>query len=317
MFSRRFVYAAIACLAVNGVSRAGVDLPTGGKVERVDFERHVMGLLSKVGCNSGSCHGSFQGKNGFRLSLFGYEPSMDFANLTRDNLGRRVNTQKPDESLLLLKGTGATYHDGGMRFGKGGWVYNVFREWITTGATWTRGSGEIKELSVSPPDFALLADAKEKQIVVTATFADGTKEDVTPFCDFKITDDAIAAVSPFGLLTPRQPGDAGLTVLYRGSVKAIRVLVPSPARPGGYPVVPATNYIDTEVFAKLKMMRVVPSELADDAMFLRRVYIDTLATSRRRKSFGRSSPTRTRRSARSSSISCSPTRSTRRCGRPS
>jgi hypothetical protein len=276
MFSRRSLYAIAACLLVNGVSRADVDLPSGGKVKNVDFERHIMGLLSKVGCNAGSCHGSFQGKNGFRLSLFGYEPAMDFANLTRDNLGRRVNVVKPDESLLLLKATGQTPHDGGMRFGKDGWVYNTFREWVRTGAKWTPGSGAIKSLDITPSDFALLADSKTRQITVTATFADGTKEDITPFCDFKITDDSIATVSPFGLLTPRSPGDAGLTVLYRGSVKAIRVLVPAPVR-AAYPQVPETNFVDTEVFAKLKMMNVVPSDLASDEMFLRRVYIDTLA----------------------------------------
>lgn len=276
MCSRRFFYAAAACLLANGAVRADVDLPTGGKIKAVDFERHIMGLVSKVGCNAGSCHGSFQGKNGFRLSLFGYEPAMDFAGLTRDNLGRRINVVKPDESLLLLKGTGQTYHDGGMRFGKDGWVYNVFREWIRTGATWEKGSGEIKELTVAPSDFALLSDAKTKQVTVTATFADGTSEDITPFCDFRITDDAIATVSPLGLLTPKQPGDAGLTVLYRGSVKAIRVLVPSPVK-GAYPKTPEVNYIDREVFAKLKMMNVVPSELSSDEMFLRRVTIDTTA----------------------------------------
>ncbi|MBY0457003.1 MAG: DUF1549 and DUF1553 domain-containing protein, partial [Gemmataceae bacterium] len=156
-------------------------------------------------------------------------------------------------------------------------VYNVFREWIRTGARWERGSGEIKDLTVTPGDFALLADSKTKQVVVTATFADGSQEDITPFCDFKITDDAIATVSPLGLLTPKQPGDAGLTVLYRGSVKAIRVLVPSPATGKPYPQVPAVNYVDREVFAKLKMMNVVPSDLASDEMFLRRLYIDTLA----------------------------------------
>ncbi len=277
MFSRRFVYALAACLVATGVSRADVDLPTGGKVKNVDFERHIMGLVSKTGCNAGSCHGSFQGKNGFRLSLFGYEPSADFANLTRDNLGRRVNVVRPDESLLLLKATGQTQHDGGMRFSKDSWTYNVFREWIRAGAKWDRGSGEIQELTVSPSDFALLTNAKPKQLTVTATFTDGSREDITPFCDFKITDDAIAAVSPFGLLTPRQPGDAGLTVLYRGSVKAIRVLVPSPARAEAYPSVPEVNFVDTEVFAKLKMMNVVPSDLASDETFLRRLYIDALA----------------------------------------
>jgi hypothetical protein len=164
-----------------------------------------------------------------------------------------------------------------MRFGKDGWVYNTFREWIRSGARWNKGSGAIEKLEISPPDFALLADAESKQITVTATFSDGTAEDITPFCDFKISDDSIAAVSPFGLLTPRQPGDAGLTVLYRGSVKAIRVLVPSPVLSGAYPKVPEANDVDKEVFAKLKMMNVVPSDLASDETFLRRIYIDTLA----------------------------------------
>jgi hypothetical protein len=162
-----------------------------------------------------------------------------------------------------------------MRFGKDGWVYNVFREWIKAGAKWTPGSGAIEKLEVSPKDFALLANDKPVQVKVTATFADGSKEDITPFCDFKITDDSIATLSPLGLLTPQQPGDAGLTVLYRGSIQAIRVLVPSPAKPGGYPKVPEVNYVDREVFAKLKMMNVIPADLASDATFFRRLYIDT------------------------------------------
>src|SRR5580658_10379865 len=107
MMPRRYLYAFVVCLLVPAVSSAQqVILPTGGTIKEVDFERHIMGLLSKTGCNAGSCHGSFQGKNGFRLSLFGYEPTLDYSSLTRDNLGRRVNLVKPDESLLLIKATG-------------------------------------------------------------------------------------------------------------------------------------------------------------------------------------------------------------------
>jgi hypothetical protein len=277
MPARRFLAVVAVCLAQPHAATAQVALPTGGTLREVDFERHVMGLLSKAGCNAGSCHGSFQGKNGFRLSLFGYEPSMDHAGLTRDNLGRRVNVVKPDESLVLLKATGQTLHEGGMRVGKDGWVYNVFREWIKAGATWTPDSGKIEKLEVTPGDFALLANDRPLQLKVTATFADGSKEDVTPFCDFRISDDSIAALSPLGLVTPRQPGDAGLTVLYRGSVRAIRVLVPSPAVKGGYPHVPEVNFVDAEVFAKLRMMNVVPSDLAPDETFIRRATIDTIA----------------------------------------
>src|SRR5579859_3156121 len=160
--SQPFIAAVLSCVfaivCAGSASAGSVEVPGGSTVKNVDFERHLMGLLSKAGCNAGSCHGSFQGKNGFRLSLFGYEPSLDHASLTRDNLGRRVNLVKPDESLLLLKATGQTPHDGGMRFGKDGWIYNTFREWIRSGARWNRDSGAIEKLAVSPPDFALLAN---------------------------------------------------------------------------------------------------------------------------------------------------------------
>jgi hypothetical protein len=254
-----------------------VDLPSGGKIEKVDFERHVMGLLSKTGCNLGSCHGSFQGKNGFRLSLFGYEPAMDFAALTRDNLGRRVQTQNPNASLLLLKGAGATPHDGGMRFGRDSWIYSVFQQWIESGATWTPGSGAVKELHLTPSEFAVVKGNQTLQVKVFATFADGSKEDITPFCDFKITDDAVATVSPLGLVTAAQPGDVGLTVLYRGTVRALRVLVPSPATKSVQKVnFKPVNGIDQQVLTKLKLLKLTPSAPASDLEFIRRVYIDTI-----------------------------------------
>src|SRR5947209_20244187 len=99
-------------------SAAAVDLPGGKTVDQVDFERHVMGLLGRMGCNMGSCHGSFQGKGGFRLSLFGYDPEKDYFAITHDSLGRRINSADADHSLLLLKATGQVEHGGGVRFGK-------------------------------------------------------------------------------------------------------------------------------------------------------------------------------------------------------
>lgn len=274
--TRRTLLAAVVYALLPALATA-VELPTGGKLEKVDFERHVMGLLSKTGCNSGSCHGSFQGKNGFRLSLFGYEPNLDHGWITRDNLGRRIDREDPDASLFLMKAAGRMPHEGGMRFGNESWQYRVFRQWIADGAKHSPGSGEIKELTLSPPDFAVLDASKPTQVKVTATFADGSKEDITPFCDFKISDDAVANLTPMGELTARQPGDAGLTVLYRGSVRAIRVLVPAPTKPGvKYPDLTADGVVDREVFAKLKLLNMVPSEPATDAEFLRRVTIDTI-----------------------------------------
>ena len=141
---------------------------------------------------------------------------------------------------------------------------------------------------------------------MTATFADGSTEDITPFCDFKVSDDAIASVTPLGQVTASRTGDAGLMVLYRGSVQALQVLVPAPARPGGYPEVPASNYVDREVFAKLRMLNMVPSQLAADEQFLRRVSIDTIAQLPARRRCGRSWQTPTRGSGRRSSIVCWP-----------
>src|SRR3954452_17383458 len=143
-----FLQALLLALIVFGAKvesiSAAVNLPGDKKLEKVDFERHIMGLLGRAGCNSGSCHGSFQGKGGFRLSLFGYEPEKDFIAVTRDSLARRVNPGNPDGSLLLLKATGQVEHGGGMRFGKESWQYQIIREWIASGASWTPGSGDVK-----------------------------------------------------------------------------------------------------------------------------------------------------------------------------
>ena len=117
---------------------------------------------------------------------------MDFGGLTRDNLGRRVNLVRPEDSLLLTKATGAMPHEGGMRFGKDSWQYNVFREWVKNGAKWTPGSGNIAKLTVTPGDFAVLQPEQAAAGEGEATFDDGTTEDITPFCDFRISDDSVA-----------------------------------------------------------------------------------------------------------------------------
>src|SRR5262245_19674883 len=121
--STRILFAAVLGVAAWSTSslHAAVNLPGDKKLESVDFERHVMGLFGRAGCNAGSCHGSFQGKGGFRLSLFGYDPDKDYFAITREGLSRRVNPTDPDNSLLLLKATGQVEHGGGMRFSKHSW----------------------------------------------------------------------------------------------------------------------------------------------------------------------------------------------------
>jgi hypothetical protein len=259
--------------------RSAVDLPGGGTITRVDFERHVMGLLSRAGCNAGACHGSFQGKNGFRLSLFGADPAHDYAALTRGALGRRALPLDPDRSLLLLKSTGKTLHGGGPRFGVDSWQYQLLRKWIASGATWTEGSGKVVELTLAPKEYATIQPGQSGQVSARARFADGSEEDVTYLCDFRTQDDAVAEVKGPGVVRAGRPGDTALLVSYRGNVRSLRVLVPTPlAAEFRYPRVTENNFIDRDVFAKLRQLAVVPSELSSDAEFLRRVTLDTIGS---------------------------------------
>jgi hypothetical protein len=277
----RLRFAPLAVIALAGpllpAARAAVTLPGNVLVKQVDFERHLMGLFGRMGCNAGACHGSFQGKGGFRLSLFGYDPARDYAALTRDNLGRRLNPVDPERSLFLLKATGQVQHGGGRRFARGSWQYRLFREWIVNGARWQKGSGTVTALTVTPEEYASIRPGQQGRVRVRARFGDGSEEDVTALCDFRVQDDAVAEVAAQGALKALRPGDTPLVVSYRGNVRAIRVLVPMPvASTFRYPKVPEVNYIDREVFAKLRRLNMVPSDLSGDAEFLRRVTIDTI-----------------------------------------
>ncbi len=257
--------------------RAAVQLPGNVTVAKVDFERHVMGLFGKMGCNSGSCHGSFQGKGNFRLSLFGYDPAMDFVNVTRDGMGRRIDRTDPAGSLILLKPTGQITHGGGRRFAKDSWQYQLLREWIVNGAAWQKGSGTVAGLTITPAEHHFTKAGEVHTMTVRARFADGSEEDITPLCDFRIQDDAVAEVTPSGQVKSLRPGDTALVVSYRGHITPVRVMVPVEAAPGfHYPDVAAVNYVDRAVFAKLRLLNIVPSEPAGDLEFLRRVTIDTI-----------------------------------------
>src|SRR5262245_46223664 len=261
------------------VARASVTLPGSKVVDKVDFERHVMGLFGRMGCNGGSCHGSFQGKGGFRLSLFGFEPERDYFNVTRDGLGRRVSVSDPDSSLLLLKATGQVEHAGGVRFSKDSWQYRIFKEWMAGGARWDKGAGDVKKITISPPEHAFTKPGESVQLSVVASFGDGSDVDITCFCDFRTNDDAVADVSNLGLIKALQAGNTAIVVSYRGNVLPVRVLVPMELRAGfSYPKAPEVNFVDREVFSRLRQLNMVPSQLSGDEEFLRRVYIDTIAS---------------------------------------
>jgi hypothetical protein len=269
---------ALLALAVPAAD-AGVKLPGGETIEKVDFERHVMGVFGRAGCNSGSCHGSFQGKGGFRLSLFGYDAEMDYLAVSRDVDGRRLNLSDPDNSLLLLKATGQVPHEGKTRFGRDSRTYQLLRTWIAQGARWNKDSGAIRKIAIDPPEYAFGKPGQSGQLQVRATFADGATEAITSLCDFRTNDEAVAEVTSQGQVKAVRPGDTAVIVSYRGHVLPVRVLVPFEAKAGSrYPNVPEVNFIDHEVFAKLRRLNIVPSALSGDAEFLRRLTLDTIGT---------------------------------------
>jgi hypothetical protein len=250
-----------------------VPLPGGSALRSVDFERHVAGVLGKFGCSAGACHGSFQGKGGLRLALFGYDPAMDFRALTREGLGRRIDTENPERSLVLLKATARVPHEGGQRFAPGSWPEQLLRAWIAGGARHQSGSGKVRRLDVEPHEHAFEWPGESVALRVRVSFADGSVEDLTPLCDFRAKDDSIVEVSPLGVVHGLRPGDTPVIVSYRGELTTVRVLVPAPLA-GPWAEVPAKNFIDKLVFGKLRRLRLPPSDFSSDEEFLRRITID-------------------------------------------
>lgn len=237
------------------------------------FSRHVVPLFSRLGCNAGSCHGAVQGKNGFRLSLFGVEPALDHQRLLREAGGRRLNFQDPDASLLLLKATCKAAHEGGQRLTADSAEYQALRRWIAAGGPLDRPEqGQVRRLTVAPTS-QTLKPGEEARLRVEATFADGSVEDVTALCSFESRDQSVASVDRGGRVRSVGAGDTALVARFRAEPVVALVLVPAEAR-AGFPEVKENNSIDRHVFDKLRRLNVPPAELCDDATFLRRVCLD-------------------------------------------
>ena len=241
------------------------------------FRNDVLPVLMRMGCNSGACHGSARGKNGFHLSLFGYNPSEDYTSLTRDVRARRLNPALPDQSLMLLKPIGAVDHEGGALFEKETIFYNTLRQWIAEGSK--SDPADVKTLAgieILPETIVLQGEGSTQQVVVQAIYSDGTNEDVTELAILASSDDMTVAVDPKGLTTAKGRGEAYVMARY-GSFALVSQVI---AIPAGlelqWPETPEKNFVDTAVYAKLKKLRVPPAEACADDVFLRRVYLDIL-----------------------------------------
>jgi hypothetical protein len=237
------------------------------------FSRHVEAVFSRLGCNAGTCHGAVQGQNGFRLSLFAANPTIDHERLVREVNGRRLNVLDPDASLLLLKATGRVPHQGGRVMDPAGPEYAVLRGWIAAGAPLDPlPASRVKSLHVTPAE-QVAKPGEGYRLTVTATFADGSTEDVTTLCAFETMDRQVARVSSAGYVEAVGAGDAAVIARYRAEPALAMVVVPRQGG-GAFPTVAENNFIDKHVLAKLRRLNLPPAPLADDATFLRRVSLD-------------------------------------------
>lgn len=252
---------------------------SGNAGEAPSFQRHVVPLLGRLGCNGRACHGSFQGQAGFRLSLFGYDFKADHAALTGGD-APRVDLKNPAVSLMLQKPTSATRHKGGKRFESDGWQYRLLRRWIEAGAPGhTDKDAEFAALDVEPKEIVYTGAGQTTQLKIVASWSDGAREDVTPLCRYRSNDDAIASISESGVVKALGKGDTDIIVFYDNGIFPVHVLLPVSDKVGPrYPAVPTPTRLDELIVEKLRKLGIVPSEVCTDAEFLRRVSLDIAGT---------------------------------------
>lgn len=241
----------------------------------ISFSHEVMAVLGKAGCNSGACHGHNSGKGGFKLSLRGYNPAQDLESLTRAEQGRRIDRVAPEESLVLRKPAGVLPHGGHQRFVIGSPFYALLRQWIAEGTPPDFGAPRLQRIEVIP-DFRLMPQpGLSQQLAVLAHFADGTVRDVTDQAQFELSAEGVVEVQPTGLVDGKREGEAAVLVRFLGQMALSRFLVIRHQPGFAWTAPPVSNFIDDHVWAKLKAIEVLPSDLCSNAEFLRRAAIDT------------------------------------------
>ena len=277
------------------IAFVGATFPSSGSAEEVappasvrfaddtaevaSFQRHVLPLFGRLGCNGRSCHGSFQGQGGFRLSLFGYDFAADHEALVGGD-DPRVDVTSPNESLVIRKPSLAEAHEGGRRFEANGWEHRLLRSWIAGGAKGRPDdAAELVRLDVEPTEIVFTDEDGNRALRIVAVWSDGSREDVTPLSRFQTNDESIAIVDDEGRVNSVGRGDTHVVAFYDNGIVSVPVLQPISDRTGDdYPDVPTPTEIDRLVVAKLRKLGVVPSAIMGDAEFLRRASLDITGT---------------------------------------
>jgi hypothetical protein len=268
--------AAVTAIVDGRTATAMVNVSHFREPNVLDFRNHIEPVLTRAGCNSGSCHGALAGKGGFKLSLRGYAPSVDHFVMTRQANARRVNRTEPEQSLVLLKPTRSLKHGGGKRFETDSEEYRRLRDWIAAGAPAPGADAPgLERLEVLPA--AAVVKPKDKlRVIVRGWYSDGHAEDVTQWARFSSSVDQVATVDEDGRVTVQGPGEAAISVWYMNHVAGAFVSVPFPnsVHAETFEEGPRYNFIDEHVLRKLESLRLSPSPKCSDSEFIRRAFLD-------------------------------------------
>jgi hypothetical protein len=245
------------------------------KPQPIRFRHEFIAALNVGGCNAGACHGTPSGKNGFKLSLRGFDPPADYLQLTRDVLNRRTSKMEPDASLILQKALGRVPHEGGLRFSPNSYPAQVMRDWLAEGLQDDPADlPELKSITIVPGSRVQTQPARWQQLAVLAHFSDGSVRDVTRLTVFSCSDSAVADVIGTGLVEFRQAGEVAILCRYLMELQTIRLTYLEPRKGFVWPNPPENNYVDKHVFAKLKLLSIPPADLCTDQEFIRRTSLD-------------------------------------------
>jgi hypothetical protein len=264
---------------------AGHSLPVSVRVEdsrsprEFSFVNDIMPLLNKYGCNGAGCHGKAEGQAGFKLSVFNSDPLSDYVAITQASRGRRVFPAAAERSLLLMKASGGRPHGGGVRIVHESPEYDTLRDWIAAGVPYgSDDQATVQRISVAPQT-RILSTHRRQQLRVTAYYRDGRTRDVTRLAQYESNNLGLATVSGTGLVeTQDRPGQVALRAGFMNHFAMFQALMPREDEIANYPDFPEHNFIDPLVYDKLRALNILPSELTDDAEYVRRVYLDVIGT---------------------------------------
>jgi hypothetical protein len=255
--------------------RVPVTVTAFEKPQPVSFRNEMIAVLNVGGCNQGACHGTPSGKNGFKLSLRGYDPAADYVELTRDVFGRRTTRLGAESSMIYLKALGKIPHEGGQRFPPNCVPVQIMHRWLSEGLQDDPPSlPALKTVEVLPGGRLLNDPARTQQLSVQASFADGKTRNVTRLTVFTSSDTAVANVNSNGLVEFYQTGEVAILCRYLDELIPVRLTFLEPKDGFKWSNPPANNYVDKHIFAKLKMLSVQPSDICSDQEFVRRAYMD-------------------------------------------